>query len=134
MRLDQRHYDAESIKKFNQADWKEKEKEWVQCDKCKSWLWEEFYFKAQWRTGPAWYSLYRSISSDWSASSYRICAVCCPTKLAVVDYLTEQTEENKKSYDKSYKKHEKEEKKKAAKATCIMDGKTYSMTFEQTGE
>jgi hypothetical protein len=130
VRLTQRQYDAESIKRIDQATWKKDDKTWQQCERCGTWLYEEVYFKANWFVGPADYSEYHCY--PYSTGTHRVCTECCPTTLAVVDYLTELAELNAVAYKKSWKKYEREQKKKDAQATCVVDGKTYEMTFKET--
>ena len=133
MRLNQRHYDASKIKEINHTTFKKDYKEWIKCDKCETWLWEETYFKAKWRTGRDSYHP-AMVYNYWSTDEYRICTECCPTTLAVVDYLTELTEKNEEAYDKSLKKWERDEKKKEGKAKCIVDGKSYTLSFSEIKE
>ncbi|KKN92296.1 hypothetical protein LCGC14_0207870 [marine sediment metagenome] len=134
MRLDTRHHQAAEIKEINQSEWKEKEKYWVQCERCQDWLRDETYFMAQWEVGPTRYCSWTHPNNQWNLERHHVCNACCHSALDVVDYLVEWTSKNKKAYDKSLAKHLKEQKKKEKEALCIVDGKSYSFTFKEEGD
>jgi hypothetical protein len=134
VRRDQRHHNAADVKEINQSTFKEKDKEWVKCNACEMWLWEESYFKVDWYVGPAEYYPHSYGLGFGGIPTWRFCTACCNSKLAVVDTLDAWKEKNTASYEKGFKAWQRKEAKKTKEALTIVDGKKYSFTFKEAEE